>query len=38
MIKTANSGEKKLQDKSEKLQGKQEIECYESTLVDIVLF
>ena len=38
MIKTAKSGEKKLQDKSEKVLGKQEIECYESTLVDIVVF
>jgi hypothetical protein len=38
MIKTAKSGEKKLQDKSGKVLGKQEIECYESTLVDIVVF
>jgi len=38
MIKTEKSGEKKLQDKSEKVQGKQEIECYESTLVDNVVF
>jgi len=38
MIKTAKSGEKKLKDKNEKVLGKQEIECYESTLVDNVIF
>ena len=38
MIKTAKPGEKKLQDKGEKAPGKQEIECYESTLVDNVVF
>jgi len=37
MTKTAKPGEKKLPDKSEKVLGKQEIECYESTLVDNVV-
>ena len=38
MKKTAKLEEKKLQDKKEKTLGKQEIECYESTIVDSVLY
>ncbi len=38
MKKTAKPAEKKLQDTGEKVLGKQEIECYESTLVDNVVF
>jgi hypothetical protein len=38
MKKIAKPAEKKQQDKSEKVLGKQEIECYESTIVDNVLF